>query len=282
VTEADTCRKYVVPKLTEAGWDDAPHFIGEQRNFTDGRVILAGDTVTRGKRKRADYLLHYTRDFALAVVEEEASVKKNFPDDLQTSETALLFLQLIMRTLARPERNKGKPGRAAVVVPNGTLFGDGVSARIKEELLKSFNLHTVVRLPNGVFSPYTLIPTNLLFFDRSGPTREIWYYELPLPEGRKNYTKTKPMQFEEFAKCIAWWGKRKQNDQAWKVKAADLLKYDDEGRLVSCNLDLKNPNSAEALEHRPPEELVGEIIEKEQRILEIMQEIQAELGGKNR
>jgi len=211
--------------------------------------------------------------------EEEVSVKKNFPDSLQTSETALLFLQLIMRTLARPERNKGKPGRAAVVVPNGTLFGDGVCARIKEELLKSYNLHTVVRLPNGVFSPYTLIPTNLLFFDRSGPTQEIWYYEIPLPEGRKNYTKTKPMQYEEFADCVAWWSKRKQNDQAWKVKAADLLKYDDESRLLSCNLDLKNPNSAEALEHRPPEELVSEIIEKEERILEIMQEIQTELAA---
>jgi hypothetical protein len=79
-----------------------------------------------------------------------------------------------------------------VVVPNGTLFGDGVCARIKEELLKEFNLHTIVRLPNGVFAPYTGIPTNLLFFDRSGPTREVWYYEQPLPEGRKNYTKTAP------------------------------------------------------------------------------------------
>ena len=86
-----------------------------------------------------------------------------------------------------------------MVVPNGTLFGDGVCARIKEELLKEFNLHTIVRLPNGVFAPYTGIPTNLLFFDRSGPTREVWYYEQPLPEGRKNYTKTAPIQFEEFA-----------------------------------------------------------------------------------
>ena len=102
-----------------------------------------------------------------------------------------------MRKLRRPGRDG--PGRAAVVVPNGTLFGDGVCARIKEELLKEFNLHTIVRLPNGVFAPYTSIPTNLLFFDRSGPTKDIWYYEQPLPEGRKNYTKTQPLQFEEFA-----------------------------------------------------------------------------------
>ena len=110
-----------------------------------------------------------------------------------------------------------------MVVPNGTLFGDGVCARIKEELLKEFNLHTIVRLPNGVFAPYTGIPTNLLFFDRSGPTREVWYYEQPLPEGRKNYTKTAPIQFEEFAPLVSWWNKRKENDHAWKVPAAELL-----------------------------------------------------------
>src|SRR5206468_6830859 len=105
--------------------------------------------------------------------EEEAGIRANFPEDKRTSETALLFLQLIMRKLRRTP----KPGRAAVVVPNGTLFGDGVCARIKEELLKSFNLHTIVRLPNGVFAPYTSIATNILFFDRSQPTEDVWYYE---------------------------------------------------------------------------------------------------------
>jgi type I restriction enzyme M protein len=116
-----------------------------------------------------------------------------------------------------------KGGRCGMVVPNGVLFGDGVAARIKEELLKEFNLHTIVRLPNGVFAPYTSIPTNLLFFDRTGPTKEIWYCEQPLPEARKNYTKTAPIRFEEFAGCIAWWKKRGENDQSWKVKAADIL-----------------------------------------------------------
>ena len=104
-----------------------------------------------------------------------------------------------MRKLRRQQTAAGRPSRAAVVVPNGTLFGDGVCARIKEDLLKEFNLHTIVRLPNGVFAPYTSIPTNVLFFDRSGPTKDVWYYEHPLPEGRKNYTKTQPIQFEEFA-----------------------------------------------------------------------------------
>ena len=139
--------------------------------------------------------------------EEERGILSNFPDDKQTAETALLFLQLIMRKLRRPVGGS-KGGRCGMVVPNGVLFGDGVCARIKGDLLKEFNLHTIVRLPNGVFAPYTGIQTNLLFFDRSGPTKEIWYYEHPLPEGRKNYTKTAPMQFEEFTQCIAWWKKR--------------------------------------------------------------------------
>jgi type I restriction enzyme M protein len=208
--------------------------------------------------------------------EEEASVKNGFPSDLQTSETALLFLQLIMRLLKRPEQSQSKAGRAAVVVPNGTLFGDGVCARIKAALLKNFNLHTVVRLPNGVFAPYTSIPTNILFFDRTGPTKEVWFYEQPLPEGRKNYTKTKPMQFEEFGDCLAWWHNREENDRAWKVSVDEILQYEGED-LVSANLDLKNPNGLEALIHKSPEELVTDIWAKEQRILEILGQIKTAL-----
>ena len=211
--------------------------------------------------------------------EEEVSVKSYFPADRQTAETALLFLQIIMRRLKRPERNKGKPGRAAVVVPNGTLFEDGVCARIKEELLTNFNLHTIVRLPKGVFAPYTNIPTNLLFFDRSHLIKEIWFYEIPLPDGRKNYTKTKPMRFEEFSDCLNWFhpiAERQENEHAWKVNVKDVLKCNTEGKVVSANLDIKNPNSAEALVHLPPTEIANSIIHKEQRILELIREIQAE------
>jgi type I restriction enzyme M protein len=200
--------------------------------------------------------------------EEERGILGNFPEDKQTSETALLFLQLIMRKLRRPP----KPGRAAVVVPNGTLFGDGVCARIKEELLKDFNLHAIVRLPNGVFAPYTSIPTNLLFFDRSHPTEDVWYYEQPLPEGRKNYTKTQPIQFEEFAGCLEWWNKREENEHAWKVAASELI-------ANGCNLDRKNPNAEADFEHLPPEQLVEDILKKEQRIMEIMVEIKAQLAN---
>ena len=204
--------------------------------------------------------------------EEEKGIQGNFPEDKQTAETALLFLQLIMRKLKRQPTAAGRPARAAVVVPNGTLFGDGVCARIKEELLKEFNLHTIVRLPNGVFAPYTGIPTNLLFFDRSGPTKEVWYYEQPLPEGRKNYTKTAPIQFEEFADCIAWWKKRKENDQAWKVPAKELL-------ANNCNLDRKNPAAKEDIAHLPPEQLAQSILQKEKRIAEIMGQIQKLLAA---
>jgi type I restriction enzyme M protein len=154
--------------------------------------------------------------------EEEVGIKANFPPNMQTAETTLLFLQYIMRKLrvAGARVPGGKPaargGRAAVVVPNGTLFGDGVSAVIKEEMLREFRLHTIVRLPQGVFAPYTDIPANLLFFERGGPTETIWYYELQLPEGRKKYSKTAPLQFEEFAPVLAWWAAREEGPQAWK------------------------------------------------------------------
>jgi len=279
--------------------------------------------------------------------EEEKGILNNFPADKQTAETALLFLQLIMRKLKRPTR--GTPGRAAVVVPNGTLFGDGICARIKEELLKEFNLHTIVRLPEGTFAPYTDIPANLLFFDRSGPTNTIWYYQVPLPEGRKKYSKTMPMQIEDMAACKVWFTakKRAENEQAWKVdfkalldkaiadatphweaakeaktrahklerqaketkddlrangkdaaqkaklqaqlndlEAAAANEWKIEAREQAAgdalywplfNLDHKNPNSADALEHRPPQELVASILDKEREILRLMEEIQAEV-----
>lgn len=198
---------------------------------------------------------------------EEKGIQDNFPQDKRSAETALLFLQLIMRKLRRGP----KPGRAAVVVPNGTLFGDGVCARIKEDLLKEYNLHTIVRLPNGTFAPYTSIPANILFFDRTGPTKDVWYYEHPLPEGRKNYTKTQPVQFEEFAACLQWWGKREVNERAWKVTAKELLEN-------GCNLDCKNPAAKEDITHLPPGELAASILKKEQRIAKIIGGIQNLLG----
>jgi type I restriction enzyme M protein len=150
--------------------------------------------------------------------EEERGILGNFPEDKQTAETALLFMQYLMRMLKR----RSPPGRAGVVVPDGTLFGDGIAGRIKEELLEKFTLHTIVRLPKGVFAPYTDIRANLLFFNAVGPTKEIWFYEMQPPEGRKNYSKTVPMQYEEFSSCLAWWDNRVENELAWRVDFAQL------------------------------------------------------------
>ncbi|MDP9190487.1 MAG: type I restriction-modification system subunit M [Acidobacteriota bacterium] len=198
--------------------------------------------------------------------EEEQGIKNNFPADMQTSETALLFLQLIMRKL----RRRPKPGRAAVVVPNGVLFGDGIATRIKEELLREFNLHTIVRLPNGVFAPYTPIPTNVLFFDRSGGTTHVWYYEQPLPEGRKSYSKTAPMQFNEFTPCIEWWNSREENDRAWRVPVDELFKS-------ACNLDRRNPRGRENVAHLPPEQLMDTILQRQTQIAALLAAMKAEL-----
>jgi type I restriction enzyme M protein len=203
--------------------------------------------------------------------EEERGILANFPEDRQTAETALLFLQLIMRKLRRPVGGS-KGGRCGMVVPNGVLFGDGIAARIKKELLEEFNLHTIVRLPNGVFAPYTGIRTNLLFFDRTSPTKHVWYYEHPLPERRKNYTKTAPIQFEEFADCLAWWKKREENERAWKVPVTELL-------ATNCNLDRKNPRAKEDITHLPPDKLVDSILTKERQIADIVGGIKALLAS---
>jgi len=158
--------------------------------------------------------------------EEERGILGNFPEDKQTAETALLFLQLIMRKLRRPGGGM-KPGRCGMVVPNGTLYEDGVPQRIREELLTEFRLHTVVRFPKGVFEPYTDIATNLLFFERGGPTQAVWFYEHPLPPHRahlkgKSYSATDGIQYEEFAPLLQWWHDRKQTDQAWLVSIDSL------------------------------------------------------------
>ncbi|MFG6086129.1 N-6 DNA methylase [Stenotrophomonas indicatrix] len=210
--------------------------------------------------------------------EEEVGIKSNFPPSMQTSETALLFLQYIMRKLRvkdAPVKMLGaikahrarRGGRAAVVVPNGTLFADGVAAVIKEQLLKDFNLHTIVRLPEGLFAPYTDIPANLLFFERGGPTQEIWFYEIPLPEGRKKYSKTAPMQFEEFSDCLAWWNDRKESPQSWRISANDVA-------ARGFNLDVKNPSAKRVLEHIEPKELVARMRSHEVEVMRLLVEIE--------
>lgn len=208
--------------------------------------------------------------------EEEAGILTNFPDDRRTAETALLFLQLIMRRLKR-----GGHGRAAVVVPHGILFGDGIAARIKADLLEQFNLHTVVRLPEGTFAPYTDIPTNIIFFDTSGPTRDIWYWEQPLPEGRRKYSKTLPLQYEELQACRAWWSNRQEGSQAWKVIGPDLIKRDEQGRVTAVDLDLKNPRALDVADHRPPEQIIESAFLKEKAVLNMLDELRVLLAERS-
>jgi len=205
--------------------------------------------------------------------EEESGILNNFPEDRRTAETALLFLQLIMRRVKR-----GGKGRAAIVVPHGVLFGGGIAARIKADLLKEFNLHTVLRLPEGVFAPYTDIPTNIIFFDTTKATGDIWFYEQPKPAGRKKYSKTAPLTFDELKPCLNWWNARQENEQAWKVYGPDLIETDDKGRIISCNIDLKNPNAGDLVNHRTPLEIVESIQAKEQRVLAIIGEIKRTLS----
>ncbi|MFG0261152.1 MAG: class I SAM-dependent DNA methyltransferase, partial [Novipirellula sp. JB048] len=142
---------------------------------------------------------------------EEDGIEANFPAEFRTRETADLFLVLLMKVL--------KPGgRAGLVLPDGTLFGEGVKTRIKESLLTDCNLHTIVRLPNGVFAPYTSIRTNLLFFTKGQPTTEVWYYEHPYPKGAKSYNKTKPIRIEEFKPEKKWWGKPDKKGRSTEAK----------------------------------------------------------------
>lgn len=153
-------------------------------------------------------------------------VETNFPASFRCRESADLFVILMIQLL--------KPGgRCAIVLPDGCITGDGYKERIREKLLTDCNLHTIVRLPQSTFHPAT-VSTNLLFFEKGTPTKEIWYYEHRLPEGQKSYSKTKAIQFDEFDPMIKWWDQREENEVAWKVNVEDLKE--------GFDLDAKNPH----------------------------------------
>jgi type I restriction enzyme M protein len=196
---------------------------------------------------------------------EEDGIESNFPRHFQTRETADLFLALIVRLL-RPD------GRAAVVLPDGSLFGEGVKTRLKEHLMEECNLHTIVRLPNSVFKPYASIGTNLLFFEKGDPTKEIWYYEHRIPDGQKAYSMTKPIRFEHLQPCIDWWGGakrngRKETEVAWKVTAEEV-------KARGYNLDIKNPHTV-ANEHGDPEEILKQLNAAEKETANLRDQLKA-------
>ena len=207
---------------------------------------------------------------------EEDGIENNFPAHLRTRETADLFMALIIRMLKTG-------GRAAVVLPDGFLFGEGVKSTLKQSLIEECNLHTIVRLPNGVFAPYTGIKTNILFFTKGTPTRNVWFYEHPYPDGVTSYNKTKPMRFEEFEAEQAWWGEesdgfraRKETEKAWKISAADVA-------ARGYNLDLKNPHTPETESH-DPDELLARYAQQNAGIQSIRDQLKGilanALGGK--
>lgn len=207
---------------------------------------------------------------------EQDGIEGNFPAEFRTRETADLFMALITKLL----KNNG---RAGVVLPDGFLFGEGVKTNLKKRLIEECNLHTIVRLPGSVFAPYTGIKTNVLFFTKGTPTKDVWFYEHRLPNGVKAYNKTRPMQFEEFQAERDWWGDeadgfraRRETEQAWKISAEDVERR-------GYNLDLKNPHTPERESHDPDELLVryADQLADIQSIRDQLKAILAEaLGGK--
>ena len=200
---------------------------------------------------------------------EEDGIEKNFPGEFQTRETADLFLVLMMRLLKQS-------GRAGLVLPDGTLFGDGVKTRIKETLLKECNLHTIVRLPKSVFAPYTSITTNLLFFTKGKPTKEIWYYEHKLPKGTKAYNKTKPINFKEFKPIQDWWGSeeddfssRIETENAWKVSIDEITSR-------NFDLDIDNPFIRQQI-NKDPNEILAQYNDQNQKIQNLRNDLKAAL-----
>ncbi len=194
-------------------------------DYTDS---LNREYTSIGQKDRVDVILA-NPPFGASVTD---GVETNFPQNFRTAESADLFLMLMIRYLK-------DGGRAGIVLPDGSLTGDGVKQRIRQHLLENCNLHTIVRLPNSVFQPYASVATNLLFFDKGKPTKEVWYWEHKLPEGVKAYNKTKPIQKSEFDGLKKWWKKRKKSEQVWKVSIETIA-------TNGYNLDIKNPHMPEA------------------------------------
>lgn len=234
--------------------------------------IIFGNTLERkiseiGENERVDIVLTNPPFGG----EEEDGIKSNFPADMQTSETALLFLQYIMRKLKKYDGTNF--GRAAVVVPDGFLFGTGVCEKIKESLVKDMNLHTIVRLPFGVFEPYTPIRSNILFFEnRKNPDGGTWFYEVPIADGRKKYSKTKPILFSEFKDCIKWWNDRKEDEHSWFVKTDELEKN-------HFDFALKNPNAVKNIDERSMKELLDSMNTSSRNIEDALNKISKIIGG---
>ena len=188
--------------------------------------------------------------------------EKNFPQNFRTKESADLFLVLMIHLLKNG-------GRAGIVLPDGSLTGEGIKQRVREKLLTECNLHTIIRLPNSVFQPYATVATNLLFFVKGKPTKEIWYYEHKLPEGQKSYSKTKLIRLEEFKPINDWWKNRKENDLSWKVDIKTIIER-------GYDLDIKNPNKQEEVHEFTSAELIDLLRKSMQKSNELLNKLKSE------
>jgi len=236
----------------------------EDPSFVHHDNTLARPYVSWGTSERVDIVLTNPPFGG----QEETGIESNFPQHFRTRETADLFLALIIRLL--------KPGgRAAVVLPDGSLFGEGVKTRLKEHLLEECNLHTIVRLPNSVFKPYASIGTNLLFFEKGRATREIWYWEHLVPQGQKHYSMTKPINMDHFSDCMEWWGGKNRKgrvecERAWKVDAEEIKAH-------GYNLDIRNPHT-EGEDYGDPEVLLRELNEAETDVNSVREQLKSALA----
>lgn len=225
-------------------------------DYTDS---LNREYTSIGQKDRVDVILA-NPPFGASVADK---VETNFPVNFRTTESADLFLMLMVRYLR-------EGGRAGIVLPDGSLTGDGVKQRIRQHFLENCNLHTIVRLPNSVFQPYASVATNLLFFEKGKPTKYIWYWEHKLPEGMKAYSKTKTIQKSEFDGLKKWWKKRKENEQAWKVSMDEIISN-------SYNLDIKNPHIPEVNYEYSSIELVNMLHDSLRKSDELLEKLKAEL-----
>lgn len=187
----------------------------------------------------------------------------NFPQNFRTKESADLFLVLMIHLLKNG-------GRAGIVLPDGSLTGDGIKQRVREKLLTECNLHTIIRLPNSVFQPYASVATNLLFFVKGIPTKEIWYHEHRLPNGQKAYNKTNPIRLEEFEPIKQWWYNRQEHEQAWKVDIQTIINR-------GYDLDIKNPNRLEETHEYGSEELIEQLESSIQKSLILLEQLKSEM-----
>lgn len=182
--------------------------------------------------------------------------ENNFPQNYRVKESADLFIIMMIHLLKQG-------GRAGIVLPDGSLSGDGVKQRIRQKLLEDCNLHTIIRLPNSVFKPYATVATNLLFFEKGKPTKDVWYYQHKYPEGVKSYSKTNPLKLEELDPIKAWWKKRTESEVSWKVSMDTIIER-------GYDLDIKNPNAVVEEDEETSNEILSRIDAEQNKIHELV------------